>query len=58
MTDLPTGIMEIFRGRQNLKKYLGSLASSDMDAVFSREDVLPWLAEAALLPYLYVKRGF
>jgi hypothetical protein len=58
VTDLPTGILEILRGRQNAMDYLTSLTESNVESVFSRDDPFPGLAEVALLPYLTVKRGF
>jgi hypothetical protein len=32
--------------------------SHDVEAVFSRQDPLPSLAELLLLPYLMIERGF
>ena len=58
VTDVPTGVLEILKGRQNWRTYLRSLRRFDVEAVFSREDPLPGLVEIALLPYLSVKRGF
>jgi D-aspartate ligase len=58
VTDLPTAIVDIRAGRLRLADYLRSLREHDVDAVFSLEDPKPGLAEVALLPYLYVKRGF
>jgi len=58
VTDLPTGVLEILKGHRNWRTYLRSLLDFDVEAVFSREDPLPGLAELALLPYLMVKRGF
>lgn len=58
LTDLPTAIVEIAGGRLGTRDYLRSLRSAHVEAVFSREDPLPGLAELALLPYLSVKRGF
>jgi hypothetical protein len=40
------------------RDYVRSLRSAHVEAVFSREDPLPGLAELALLPYLSVKKGF
>lgn len=57
LTDLPTAIGEIRRGRLRLGDYLRSLNRAQVEAVFSREDPLPGLAELALIPYLAVKRG-
>jgi len=57
-TDLPTGVVECFRGRLGWRAYGRSVASSGVEAVFSRSDPLPGLVECALIPYLAVKRGF
>lgn len=58
VTDVPTAVLEILGGRQNLRDYVGSLKRFDVESVFSKEDPLPGLVELALLPYLSVKRGF
>jgi predicted ATP-grasp superfamily ATP-dependent carboligase len=58
LTDLPTAIGEIRRGHLRTGAYLRSLRRAQVEAVFSREDPLPGLAELALIPYLAVKRGF
>ncbi len=58
VTDVPTGILEIMRGKQNWRSYLQSLAGFNVEAVFSSEDPLPGLAELLLIPYLALKRGF
>jgi D-aspartate ligase len=57
-TDLPTAAVQLARGALDWHGYLRSLRSADMEAVFSRDDPMPALAELALLPYLAVKRGF
>ncbi len=57
-TDLPTALTEIAAGRLNWKDYWKSVRSAHVEAVFSREDPLPGLAELALLPYLWLRRGF
>jgi predicted ATP-grasp superfamily ATP-dependent carboligase len=57
LTDLPSAIGEIRRGRLRTGPYLRSLRRAQIEAVFSREDPLPGLAEIALIPYLAVKRG-
>lgn len=57
-TDLPTGVLEMFRGRLDWAAYLHSLRTFDTESVFSSNDPLPSLIEIALLPYLSVKRGF
>jgi len=58
LTDLPTAVLEILRGRQDLSSYLRSLLNADVEAVFSRDDPMPGMVELALLPYLAIKRGF
>jgi predicted ATP-grasp superfamily ATP-dependent carboligase len=58
ITDLPTGVVEIFGGRQSLWAYLRTLTGFHVESVFSREDPLPGLVELVLLPYLALKRGF
>lgn len=58
LTDLPTGFVHIRAGDFGLREYARSLRRADVEAVFSRIDPLPGLAELSLLPYLAVKRGF
>lgn len=58
LTDLPSGIVGILQGHLNLLTYARSLFQIDEEAVFSMEDPLPGLAEVALFPYLFLKRGF
>jgi D-aspartate ligase len=58
VTDVPTGAVEIAGRRVNWRAYLRSLKGLHVEAVFSREDPLPGLVEVALIPYLYVRRGF
>jgi D-aspartate ligase len=58
VTDLPTGLLEIVKGRWDWRTYLRGLRNFDVEAVFSSEDLLPGIAELALIPYLMVKRGF
>lgn len=58
LTDLPTGILEILGGRLDWRAYVRSLRDVHVEAVFSRKDPLPGIAELALIPYLWVRRGF
>ncbi len=58
VTDLPTAILQILNGQLDWRAYLQSLRNFQVEAVFSRVDPLPGLAELALLPYLSLKRGF
>jgi D-aspartate ligase len=58
VTDTPSSLLDIFKGRLNTGDYLRSLSGPVTEAVFSWGDPLPGLAEIALIPYLYYKRGF
>lgn len=58
LTDLPTSLVEMLGGRLAWREFVTSVKTAQIEAVFSREDPLPGLVELALLPYLYVKRGF
>jgi predicted ATP-grasp superfamily ATP-dependent carboligase len=58
VTDLPTAVVELGGRRLDVRAYARSLRKSQVEAVFSRDDWLPGLAEIALLPYLAVRRGF
>jgi D-aspartate ligase len=59
MTDVPTALVEIKAGRLALRSYARTLLGGfDVEAVFSREDPRPGLAEIALLPHLIKSRGF
>ncbi len=57
-TDVPTAILQMFSGSLSWKEYFRSLRRAGTEAVLSLDDVRPWLAELALLPYLIVRRGF
>lgn len=57
-TDVPAAVMAYLGGDLGLKSYIRSLRNCKVEAVFSREDPLPGLAEILLVPYLAVKRGF
>ena len=58
MTDIPTVISEICKGRMKIKDYLNSLKGKKEFAVFSLKDPLPFVVELLLFPYLWRKRGF
>jgi D-aspartate ligase len=58
VTDLPTALAEIRRGRLSLRAYLRSWRAPLELSVLTVDDPLPSLAELALLPYLLLKRGF
>jgi D-aspartate ligase len=58
VTDIPTGVVEVTRGRLNWRGYISSVFSFHVEAVFCVDDPLPGLAEIALLPHLIRTRGF
>jgi D-aspartate ligase len=58
VTDLPTSFGDIFAGRLTPNAYMRSLRDFKIESVFSSEDIVPTLAELALLPYLAIKRGY
>jgi len=58
VTDVPTCILEMLSGRLAWREFLRSLTTFEIESVFCREDFLPGLVELALVPYLYVRRGF
>jgi D-aspartate ligase len=58
VTDVPTCILEMLWGRLDWREFLRSLKAFEIESVFCREDLLPGLVELALIPYLYVRRGF
>lgn len=58
LTDFPTGLIDVSRGRLRLREYVQSVRSFNTEAVFSHEDPLPGIVECALLPYLWIKKGF
>ncbi|HVM61067.1 MAG TPA: ATP-grasp domain-containing protein [Verrucomicrobiae bacterium] len=57
-TDIPSGLLAVVAGQLGLWKFVKSIASLDTEPVFSLNDPMPALAEAALIPYLFYKRGF
>jgi predicted ATP-grasp superfamily ATP-dependent carboligase len=51
-TDLSTSASEFARGRLRLGDYLRSLRNVEVEAVFSRDDPVPSLADLVLLPHV------
>lgn len=58
VTDIPTSLAGIYDGRLDVRTYLRSVKNFGIESVFSSEDILPTLAEIALIPYLAIKRGY
>jgi predicted ATP-grasp superfamily ATP-dependent carboligase len=57
-TDVPTGILAMFRRQLNPWEFVKSITTFDAEPVFSLKDPMPALAEMALIPYLFYKRGY
>lgn len=57
ITDFPTTLLEILRGRQDWYSYMRSVVSFDVESVYSWKDPLPGIAELALFPYIAAKRA-
>lgn len=58
ITDTPTVLGELVRGRMSLVHYLRSFRGPLEDAVFSWRDPLPFIMEILMIPYLWWKKGF
>jgi predicted ATP-grasp superfamily ATP-dependent carboligase len=56
LTDIPTAFADLADGTLSLGAYFRSLRATRVEAVFSWDDPLPFLAEMMLLPYLIAKR--
>jgi len=56
LTDTPVALTEILTGRLSFGAYAQSIRKTGTEAVFSREDPLPSIAEFALLPYFVMKK--
>lgn len=57
-TDVPTAVLELFKGRLDIGRYLNSLRRVHTESVFSTDDPAPGIIELGLIPYLFIKRGF
>jgi D-aspartate ligase len=55
-TDVPTALSGILGRHTDALSYLRSLKRTRIESVFCGEDLLPSLAEVALLPYLIAKK--
>jgi predicted ATP-grasp superfamily ATP-dependent carboligase len=56
-TDLAGALSQFGRGELDVGSYLRTLRTADIEAVFQRDDLIPGVAEIALLPYLYKTRA-
>jgi predicted ATP-grasp superfamily ATP-dependent carboligase len=57
-TDFPVGILAVLRRQISPLAYLKSVTTFDAESVFTFDDPLPSVAEVALIPYLFYKRGY
>ncbi len=55
-TELFYNTLEVLRGNYNLKDIIKSYRGEKYEAVYSKGDVLPFVVETILLPYLYLTR--
>ncbi|PON16462.1 ATP-grasp domain-containing protein [Candidatus Entotheonella serta] len=58
LTDMPTVGRELVAGRMSWQSYRQSMRGRKAWAVWSQRDPLPFLAEVAMIPDLWFKRGF
>ena len=58
VTDIPTVVIELLTGRMKFTEYLNSLKGKRQFAVMSLKDPMPFIAELAMIPYLWRKKGF
>jgi D-aspartate ligase len=56
LTDVPTALADLIHGSVSPANYFKSLLATRVESVFAWTDPLPFLAEAALLPWLIVKK--
>jgi D-aspartate ligase len=57
-TDLPIVILEMMKGNMKIRDYVSSMRGKKEFAVFAHDDPFPFFAEIAMIPYLWIKRGF
>ena len=56
ITDIPTALSDMTHGHLSVREYWKSLRATRTESVFSMADPLPFIAEAALLPFLIVRK--
>jgi predicted ATP-grasp superfamily ATP-dependent carboligase len=54
--DLYVSIKELLKGKMDPSEFLSTLCGDKIDAVFSFQDLKPFIMETLLLPYLLMKR--
>lgn len=58
VTDFPVGILGVLKKRWRLRDYIKSTTLFDTESVYSLDDLKPGIAEAAALPYFFLKKGY
>jgi predicted ATP-grasp superfamily ATP-dependent carboligase len=58
VTDVPTVVTGLSRGRVRFSDYVRSMQHARCESVFSMRDPIPSVAEVALLPHLYLTRSW
>ena len=58
ITDIPTVLLEIAKGKMRIRDYISSMKGKKEFAVFALDDPLPFFVEIVMLPYLWIKKGF
>ena len=58
VTDFPTVVLQIIKRKMKIRDYFYSMKGKKEFAVFTPNDLLPFFAEIAMIPYLWMKRGF
>ena len=56
ITDVPTALSDLMHGSLSIGAYLRSLRATRVESVFAWDDPLPFVAEAATLPWLILKK--
>jgi D-aspartate ligase len=56
LTDIPASFSDMIHGHMKLGEYFKSLRNTGIESVFSFDDIMPALAEAAMLPYFMSKK--
>jgi predicted ATP-grasp superfamily ATP-dependent carboligase len=52
LSDIPIGLASVLRGSQSAASWLGTVSRAHVESVFTKDDPLPFLAEALMFPYL------
>jgi len=56
LTDIPTAFSDMVHGHLSIREYLRSLRATGVESTFAWSDPLPWLFDAALVPWAILKK--